>query len=67
MMKSIEMKGHKAGLGVALLDDPTSNKGTAFTAKERADFGLEGLLPPSVESSTLEMRPAPDQARPEIS
>jgi malate dehydrogenase (oxaloacetate-decarboxylating)(NADP+) len=50
MMKSIEMKGHKAGLGVALLDDPTSNKGTAFTAKERADFGLEGLLPPSVES-----------------
>jgi malate dehydrogenase (oxaloacetate-decarboxylating)(NADP+) len=50
MMKSIEMKGHKAGLGLALLDDPTSNKGTAFTAKERADFGLEGLLPPSVES-----------------
>ena len=50
MMKSIETKGHHAGLGLALLDDPTNNKGTAFTAKERAEFGLEGLLPPSVES-----------------
>lgn len=50
MMKSIEKKGRKAGLGLALLDDPTNNKGTAFTAKERAEFGLEGLLPPSIES-----------------
>jgi malate dehydrogenase (oxaloacetate-decarboxylating)(NADP+) len=50
MMKSIETKGRNAGLGLALLDDPTNNKGTAFTAKERAEFGLEGLLPPSVES-----------------
>jgi malate dehydrogenase (oxaloacetate-decarboxylating)(NADP+) len=50
MMKSIETKGRNAGLGLALLDDPISNKGTAFTVKERAEFGLEGLLPPSVES-----------------
>jgi malate dehydrogenase (oxaloacetate-decarboxylating)(NADP+) len=50
MIKSIEKKGRKAGLGLALLDDPTNNKGTAFTAKERAEFGLEGLLPPSIES-----------------
>jgi malate dehydrogenase (oxaloacetate-decarboxylating)(NADP+) len=50
MMKSIETKGRNAGLGLALLDDPTNNKGTAFTAAERAEFGLEGLLPPSVES-----------------
>jgi malate dehydrogenase (oxaloacetate-decarboxylating)(NADP+) len=50
MMKSIETKGRNAGLGLALLDDPISNKGTAFTVKERSEFGLEGLLPPSVES-----------------
>jgi malate dehydrogenase (oxaloacetate-decarboxylating)(NADP+) len=50
MMKSIETKDRNAELGLALLDDPISNKGTAFTVKERAEFGLEGLLPPSVES-----------------
>ena len=50
MMKSIETKDRNAGLGLALLDDPISNKGTAFTVKERAEFGLEGLLPASVES-----------------
>ena len=50
MMKSIETKDRNAGFGLALLDDPTHNKGTAFTAKERAEFALEGLLPPSVES-----------------
>jgi malate dehydrogenase (oxaloacetate-decarboxylating)(NADP+) len=50
MMNSIETKDRNAGLGLALLDDPISNKGTAFTVKERAEFGLEGLLPASVES-----------------
>jgi malate dehydrogenase (oxaloacetate-decarboxylating)(NADP+) len=50
MMKSIEIEGRKAGLGLALLDDPIKNKGTAFTAKERAELGIEGLLPPSIES-----------------
>jgi malate dehydrogenase (oxaloacetate-decarboxylating)(NADP+) len=34
--------------GVALLRDPLLNKGTAFTAAERAAFGLDGLLPPHV-------------------
>ena len=34
--------------GVALLRDPTLNKGTAFTEKERDAFGLRGLLPPHV-------------------
>ena len=36
--------------GVALLDDPVGNKGTAFTTEERRDRQLEGLLPPAVES-----------------
>jgi malate dehydrogenase (oxaloacetate-decarboxylating)(NADP+) len=49
MLQSIEKKDRNPH-GIALLDDSVHNKGTAFTAKERADFGLEGLLPPSVES-----------------
>ena len=36
--------------GVALLNDPIRNKGTAFTPEERRAFGLEGLLPASVDS-----------------
>src|SRR4030081_1575744 len=36
--------------GVALLNDPVRNKGTAFTPDERRKFGLEGLLPRSVDS-----------------
>jgi len=36
--------------GVALLRDPTLNKGTAFTGAERDALGLRGLLPPHVHS-----------------
>jgi malate dehydrogenase (oxaloacetate-decarboxylating) len=40
-----------AGLrGVELLDTPIWNKGTAFAEAERAAFGLQGLLPPQIES-----------------
>jgi malate dehydrogenase (oxaloacetate-decarboxylating) len=38
--------------GLAVLTTPLLNKGTAFTAEERKDLGLTGLLPPVI--STLE-------------
>lgn len=34
--------------GVELLHDPRYNRGTGFTARERAMLGLRGLLPPRV-------------------
>src|SRR5919108_1814708 len=36
--------------GLELLDNPALNKDTAFTPEERRTHGLEGLLPPAVES-----------------
>src|SRR6476661_8522404 len=36
--------------GEALLRDPLTNKGTAFTDGERADLGLDGLVPPAVST-----------------
>src|SRR6266852_5578271 len=38
--------------GLAVLNSPVLNKGTAFTAGERKALGLTGLLPPDI--STLE-------------
>jgi malic enzyme len=40
--------------GAPVLRDPFTNKGTAFTAAERAELGLHGLVPPAV--STLEQQ-----------
>jgi malate dehydrogenase (oxaloacetate-decarboxylating) len=42
--------------GMAVLTTPLLNKGTAFTAEERAALGLTGLLPPVI--STLESQVA---------
>jgi malate dehydrogenase (oxaloacetate-decarboxylating) len=39
-----------ARAGVDVIDTPTLNKGTAFSEEERKELGLQGLLPPHVES-----------------
>jgi malate dehydrogenase (oxaloacetate-decarboxylating) len=45
--------GHKTKRrGMAVLTTPLLNKGTAFTAQERRELGLTGMLPPAI--STLE-------------
>jgi len=41
---------HTLPHGVGLLQDPTLNKGTAFTEAERDALGLRGLLPPQVQA-----------------
>ena len=42
--------------GLDLLRDPAFNKGTAFCLAERRSLGLEGLLPPQVESLELQVQ-----------
>jgi malate dehydrogenase (oxaloacetate-decarboxylating)(NADP+) len=41
--------------GFSVLQEPLLNKGTAFTEKERQTLGLEGLLPPRVDSLELQL------------
>jgi len=50
MVQTIETQPSDSRQGVALLDDPIRNKGTAFTSEERRQYGLEGLLPHAVEN-----------------
>ena len=50
MDQALETNRRHSEHGVGLLNDPARNKGTAFTAEERREFGLEGLLPRSVDS-----------------
>jgi malate dehydrogenase (oxaloacetate-decarboxylating) len=49
--------------GRALLTDPLSNKGVAFTQEERERHGLVGMLPPAVLSLELQARRAWEQLR----
>jgi malate dehydrogenase (oxaloacetate-decarboxylating) len=46
--------GVDQGSGVRVLEDPLTNKGTAFSEEERSGLGLRGLLPSVVE--TLEQQ-----------
>lgn len=47
--------------GKQLLESPALNKGNAFTEAERVAFGLQGLLPPAVETIDLQARRALQQ------
>lgn len=49
--------------GMHLLDTPLLNKGTAFSLEERAAFGLDGLLPPQIESLSEQAARAYDAYR----
>ena len=41
---------HVSKKGIDLVRDPMLNKGTAFSAKEREEFNLHGLVPPHVST-----------------
>jgi malate dehydrogenase (oxaloacetate-decarboxylating) len=49
--------------GRALLADPLSDKGVAFTQEERERHGLVGMLPPAVLPLELQARRAWEQLR----
>jgi malate dehydrogenase (oxaloacetate-decarboxylating) len=44
--------------GMAVLTTPLLNKGTAFTAEERKDLGLTGLLPPVISTLAAQVKAA---------
>jgi malate dehydrogenase (oxaloacetate-decarboxylating)(NADP+) len=49
-MREKETSNNKSLRGIEVLNNPTLNKGTAFTQKEREDLGLVGLLPAGIET-----------------
>ena len=42
--------------GLAVLNSPLLNKGTAFTTEERRDLGLTGLLPPEISPLATQVK-----------
>lgn len=49
--------------GAALLRDAAANRGTAFSAQARAALGLQGLLPPAIETLTQQVARVMDNLR----
>jgi malate dehydrogenase (oxaloacetate-decarboxylating) len=51
--------GHKTKRrGMAVLTTPLLNKGTAFTAQERRELGLTGMLPPVINTLEAQVKSA---------
>ncbi len=44
--------------GLAILNSPLMNKGTAFSAKERKELSLTGLLPPEISTLAMQVQRA---------
>ena len=44
--------------GLAVLNSPLLNKGTAFTAEERKALGLTGLVPPDISTLATQVKRA---------
>ena len=42
--------------GMAVLNSPSLNKGTAFTARERKALGLTGLIPPEISTLAAQVK-----------
>jgi len=57
------LDGHHAtkARGLAVLNSPMLNKGTAFTAEERTALGLTGLLPPVINTLEAQVKSAYSQ------
>src|SRR3984957_13811016 len=51
-----EVMSTDQGPGVRVLEDPLTNKGTAFSEEERSELGLRGLLPTVVETLEQQVR-----------
>ncbi|SNB74251.1 malate dehydrogenase (oxaloacetate-decarboxylating)(NADP+) [Arboricoccus pini] len=49
------MSNEPTSRGYALLRDPRSNRGTAFSLEDRSRLGLEGLLPPQPSTLALQV------------
>ncbi len=50
--------GQTSARGLAVLNSPQLNKGTAFTLEERKELGLTGLIPPEVNTLENQVRRA---------
>jgi malate dehydrogenase (oxaloacetate-decarboxylating) len=49
---------HTKARGLAVLNSPVLNKGTAFTSEERVALGLTGLIPPDVSTLCSQVKSA---------
>ncbi len=63
LASAVERRNHDGNYktdarGLAVLNSPMLNKGTAFTAQERIHLGLTGLLPPEISTLATQVKRA---------